>query len=112
MPFIGMRNPGARCYINAMVQQLWGVEAFRECINNATPAVDDSDASAGENPLRVLCAVKRMHRKPSSVCLVRYVMLVVLLVLHQSPSATAKMYSAKARCVLKATGLLRPLKQC
>ncbi len=47
MPYIGMRNPGARCYINAMVQQLWGVEAFRECINNASPAVDDSDAPAG-----------------------------------------------------------------
>lgn len=29
LPFIGMRNPGARCYINAMVQQLWSVEAFR-----------------------------------------------------------------------------------
>eukprot|EP00961_Rhodomonas_salina_P073619 989365-Rhodomonas_salina.1 len=37
LPYIGMRNPGARCYMNAMVHQLFAVTPFREAVNSAAP---------------------------------------------------------------------------
>jgi len=49
LPYVGLRNPGARCYINSMLQLLHHTEEFRECICTAgdspPPAEDDEDTS-------------------------------------------------------------------
>ena len=55
LPYIGLRNPGARCYINAMLQQLHHTDEFRDCISSASeaqpPSQDDEDDCAWACPV-------------------------------------------------------------
>jgi hypothetical protein len=49
LPFIGMRNPGARCYINAMVQQMYSIDAFREAIIMSSPSEEGLNGGQKED---------------------------------------------------------------
>ena len=49
MPYIGLRNPGARCYMNSMLQFFHDIEDFRDCISNANegaPPADEQEDTA------------------------------------------------------------------
>ena len=49
MPYIGLRNPGARCYMNSMLQFFHEIEEFRDCICNASegaPPADEQEDTA------------------------------------------------------------------
>jgi len=55
MPYIGLRNPGARCYMNSMLQQLHHIEEFVEFIASAgeaaEPAGEDEDTATWGCPV-------------------------------------------------------------
>ena len=52
LPFIGLRNPGARCYMNSMLQMLHDTDEFRECVQAAGIAAhtdkDEDDETFGD----------------------------------------------------------------
>ncbi len=61
LPYIGLRNPGARCYINSMLQQLQNTQEFRECISAASEAPAPEEAEAEDSAATWGCDVCTMR---------------------------------------------------
>lgn len=49
--YVGLRNFGATCYMNSLIQQLFMIKPFREGIQQACIAVEDPDDSLDDNLL-------------------------------------------------------------